>query len=283
MISRREYLESSSSLRSGAPRSTPDLVVEANDQAASPVGHLEPLLGLLVGLAAWEVAGRALHYSFLPPLSSVLGAVPGLIAHDRLLEYLGASLMSLMIGYLLSASSGVALGLLMGRYRALGYAVEPFISALLAAPKLAFVPLLFALFGAGRGAQVSVVFMNAFFIIAISTMDGIRSVNASYVDMARTFGATERQVFWKVLLPATLPTTMAGLRVGVIRAVKGMVKGEMFIAVFGVGALLRRYGSRFDSERVYAILLVIIIIALVCSVVMGQIERRVAAWTECRS
>jgi ABC-type nitrate/sulfonate/bicarbonate transport system permease component len=251
---------------------------------SSPVQRLagarHTCVAFLIGAIAWEAAGRLLHFSFLPPFSSVLRAAAGMIASGQILGYLAASLVSLVLGYGLAAASGVTLGLLMGRYPTVDYVLEPYVNTFLASPKLVFVPVLYAIFGVGRGIQVAVVFMSAFFIIVVNTRGGMRTVEGSYVEMARSFGASERQLFWKVLLPAALPVTMAGLRLGVGRAVKGMINGEMFIAVFGLGALLRQYGGRFDSERVFAILLVVVGVALIASYAVGMLERRIVAWTE---
>jgi ABC-type nitrate/sulfonate/bicarbonate transport system permease component len=238
------------------------------------------VLALLAGAAVWEVAGRALHYSFLPPFSNVLLAAARLIASGQVLGYLASSLLALLIGYALAVVSGVTLGVLMGRYRRVEYAFDMYIYALLATPKIALVPVLFAIFGVSRTVQIAVVFLSSFFIIVVSTMGAIRTVDATYVEMARSFGAKERQLFWKVLLPATLPLTMAGLRLGMGRAVRGMINGEMFIAVFGLGGLLRLYASQFDAEKVFAILLVVISVALICSSIVQAVERRVTRWTE---
>jgi NitT/TauT family transport system permease protein len=238
------------------------------------------VLALLAGAAVWEVAGRALHYSFLPPFSNVLLAAARLIASGQVLGYLASSLLALLIGYALAVVSGVTLGVLMGRYRRVEYAFDMYIYALLATPKIALVPVLFAIFGVSRTVQIAVVFLSSFFIIVVSTMSAIRTVDVTYVEMARSFGAKERQLFWKVLLPATLPLTMAGLRLGMGRAVRGMINGEMFIAVFGLGGLLRLYASQFDAEKVFAILLVVISVALICSSIVQAVERRVTRWTE---
>jgi NitT/TauT family transport system permease protein len=238
------------------------------------------LPALLVGVGAWELAGRTLHFAFLPPFSAVARAALDLIASGQILGYLAASLVSLAIGYGVAVSGGVMLGLLMGRYRAVEYVVEPYVNTFLSAPKLVFIPILYALVGIGRGTQVAVVFLSAFFTIVVNTMYGIRSVDASYVEMARTFGASERQIFWKVLLPGALPLTMAGLRLGVGRAVKGMIRGEMFITLFGLGALLRKYGGRFDSEKVFAVLLVVTSVALLCTFAVRMVERRLLAWVK---
>ncbi len=241
---------------------------------------MQPWISLLLGAAAWEVSGRMLQLSFLPPFSSVLRAAMDLIISGQILGNLRASLIGLAIGFGLAVSSGVMTGLMMGRYRAVETMLEPFVNAFLAAPRLVFVPILYALFGVGRGVQVGIVFLSAFFVIVVNTMGGIQQVSASHVEMARSFGAGERQLLLRVLLPGALPMTMAGLRLGMGRAVKGMISGEMFIALFGMGALLRTYGSRFDSAKVFAILLIIVIVALVCSYAVALVERRLTRWME---
>jgi ABC-type nitrate/sulfonate/bicarbonate transport system permease component len=276
----REHLDAQSLPGGGPSGLRSQLVTDVQGWVVEIGGAHHSWISLLVGLAIWEVAGRVLHYSFLPPFSTVLRAVLDLVASGQILGYLAASLVSLFVGYGLAALVGVLLGLSMGRYGRVEYVIGPYINALLATPKIVFVPILYALFGVGRGTQVAIVFLSAFFIIVINTMGGMRNVDASCIEMARAFGASERQLFRKVLLPGALPLTMAGLRLGIGRGVKGMITGEMFIALFGLGALLRKYGSRFDSARVFAIVLVVIGVALLCSFAVRLLENRFTAWTE---
>ena len=238
------------------------------------------LFALAVGMVAWEIVGRVWQISFLPPFSNVLKAAADLTASGQILGNLAASLVGLFTGYALAAVLGVGLGVLMGRYRKVEHLFDLYINAFFAAPHIAFIPVLFALFGVSRSVQVAVVFMSAFFIIVINTMSAIRSVDTTYIEMAQSFGAREHQLFWQVLIPGAVPLTMAGLRLGMGRAVKGMINGEMFIAVFGLGGLLRTYGSRFDAEKVFAILLVVIAVALVCSAFVEAVERRLTTWME---
>ena len=132
---------------------------------------------------------------------------------------------------------------------------------MLAAPNLVFVPILAALLGVGRPTQVAVVFLYAFFPVTATTAAAIRLADSALVEMARAFGAGGRQLFWKVLVPGSTPMILTGLRIGMVRAVKGMITGEMLVAVSGLGALARIYGSRFDAERALAVLLVIVAVA----------------------
>jgi NitT/TauT family transport system permease protein len=98
--------------------------------------------------------------------------------------------------------------------------------------------------------------------------------------MARVFGATERQVLTRILLPGALPLIMAGVRIGMGRGVRAMIMGDMLIAVVGMGALLRRYGARFDAASVFGLLLVIVGVALACTRAIRSVERRMTRWTE---
>ena len=258
----------------------PQTSLDAQSELLSIGEARQWLLSLLLGGAIWELAGRALRFSFLPPISSVLIAAADLIASGQIAGHLLASLGSLAIGYGLAVVGGLTLGLLVGRYRWAEVALAPYINALLSTPKLVLVPILYSLLGLGRGVQVAVIFLNAFFIITVNTAAGIRSVEASYIEMARVFGAGEGQLFRKVLLPGALPLTMAGLRLGIGSAVKGMITGEMLVTVSGLGALLRKYGSRFDSAQLFAVLLVVVGVALLCTLFVQAIERRVTAWSE---
>lgn len=259
----------------------PSSILRCLSVSASPARHVLALLfSLSVGVVAWEMAGRWAGLRFLPPFSQVLWAAGDLIVSGQIVTPLVASLFSLVIGYGTAVAAGVTLGVLMGRYRAVEYALDPYLNAFLATPKIALVPVMYGLFGVSRFVQVGFIFLSAFFIVVLNTMRGIQTVDPTPVEMARAFGAREHQLFWKVLLPGALPLTMAGLRLAIGHAVKAMVTGEMFITLFGLGAMLRTYGGRFDAERVFAILLVVIAVALVCSAMVQTIERRLTQWME---
>jgi NitT/TauT family transport system permease protein len=233
---------------------------------------------LLAGVVTWEVAGRWAGIRFLPPLSHVLLAGIDLIASGQIITHLAASLLSLLTGYGLAVVLGLLLGGVMARFQTIEYVLNPYLNAFLATPKIVLLPVMYAFFGLSRLVQVAVIFLSAFFVIVLNTMRGIQTVDPAYVEMARAFGASQHQLFRKVLLPGALPLTMAGLRLAMGYGVKGMVTGEMFITVFGIGALLRIYGGRFDAEKVFAILLVVIGVGLLCSYTIQAIERRLTHW-----
>jgi ABC-type nitrate/sulfonate/bicarbonate transport system permease component len=238
---------------------------------------------LLLMALAWEVTAALLRFPFLPPLSSVLAALWQLTVEGEILGHLLPSLISLLLGYALGGGLGLALGALLARHPLLDRVLDPYVSAMLAAPNLVFVPILAALLGVGRPTQVAVIFLYVFFLVTATTASAIRMADGALVAMARSFGAGDRQLFWKILVPSSAPMILGGLRIGLVRGVKGMIGGEMLVALTGLGALARTYGSRFDTERALAVLVVIMAVALVGAGRIEALEWRWAGWRDRRA
>ncbi|GAB2873156.1 ABC transporter permease [Streptomyces mayteni] len=237
-----------------------------------------PLVSLLIGAVVWEVAARLLDQAYLPPAGAVIARLWEMTADGMILGSLLSSLLNLGLGFGISLTLGLTLGLLMGRYRAVDAALSVYMYALLTAPSLVFAPVFFSLFGPGRASIVAVVVMYSLFIIVISTASAVRAVPRHLIEMAQLYGASERQLLLRVVLPAALPLAMSGVRLGVGRAVTGMINGEMFIAVVGLGRVLTQAGGRFDSESVLAVLLAVITVALVAVGLVQWVDRRLNHW-----
>ncbi|MET8689968.1 ABC transporter permease subunit [Streptomyces sp. NPDC004732] len=235
-------------------------------------------LALALGAGAWELTGRLADASFFPPLSTVAARLGELTADGELLANLGDSLANLTLGFALSLLGGLLTGLAMGRFRKVEAALDVYVNALLTAPTLVFAPVFFSLLGAGRASVVAVVVTYAMFVITVNTAAAIKSVPAHLVEMARSYGAGEWQVLVRVMLPAAAPLIMAGVRLGVGRAVTGMVNGEMFIAVVGLGHVVTEAGGRFDSAGVLAVLVVVIAVALGAIGLVQAVDRRLNRW-----
>ncbi len=235
-------------------------------------------VSILGGAILWEVIGRAADVRFFPPLSAVLGRLVEMTLEGLILESLAASLANLVLGLGLSLVLGVGLGMLMGAYPRVYGALDIYVYALLTAPALVFAPVFFSIFGTDRASIVAVIVVYAVFIIVVNTADGIRSVPQPLIQMAKSFNASERQILFRIMLPAALPMIMTGLRLGTGRAVKGMINGEMFIAVVGLGRVVSQAGGQFDGESVLAILIVIIVVALVAVRLVQMLDRRLTSW-----
>jgi len=236
------------------------------------------LLSVITLAALWEIAGRTGNARLLPPLSKVVSAWVEIFVSGQLFQALAISLQALVLGFGLSVLFGVPLGLLMGRYRRLEVFLDVYMTALLTVPMISFIPFLVIAFGLGLHSRVWIVFLFAFVIIAINTTAGVRNVDPTLTEMAASFGARERELFAKVILPAALPMIMAGIRLGMGRAVLGMVTSEMILAVVGFGAMLMTFGASFNSPALFATILTIVVLAVALLALIQYLDRRLMPW-----
>jgi NitT/TauT family transport system permease protein len=237
-------------------------------------------LAIIGGAAIWELLGWALAVPWLPRFSGVIAALVQFLQSGVILGNLLVSLQGLAIGFGISLVTGLLIGVLMGRYRRVEQAIDIYVYALFIAPSMIFAPIFFALFGLSDAVRIAVIVVYSVFVIIINTATAIRTVDPALVEMARSFGCNERQIMVRILLPAALPLVFAGIRLGMGRAVKGMINGEMFIAFVGLGALAQRYGSQFESAKVFALTIVILVIALAANWVVQIFENKFTAWTQ---
>ena len=238
------------------------------------------VFALLAGAVIWESLGWSLGLQWLPPFSQVLVALVQFLASGLILSNLQSSLLSLIVGFALSLVFGLFLGALMGRYRVVEKAFDVYVHALFVCPSILFAPIFFAIFGLSDASRIAIIFVYSTFVIVINTATAIRTVEPSLVEMAYSFGCREHQIFTRILLPASLPLVFAGIRLGMGRAVKGMINGEMLIAFVGLGALAQKYGAQFDAARVFAIAMVVLIIGLVGNAIVQTLEHRLTRWAD---
>jgi NitT/TauT family transport system permease protein len=238
------------------------------------------VLALLAGAVFWEVLGWSVGLQWLPPFSKVMEALVQFVGSGVILANLGSSLQGLILGFSLSLILGLVLGSLMGRYRYVEKALDVYVHALFVCPSIVFAPIFFAIFGLSDASRIAIIVVYSMFVIVINTATSIRTVDPSLVEMARSFGCRERQIFSRILLPASLPLVFAGIRLGMGRAVKGMINGEMLIAFVGLGALAQRYGAQFDAAKVFAIAMVVLIIGLVSNALVQRLDHRLTRWAD---
>jgi ABC-type nitrate/sulfonate/bicarbonate transport system permease component len=226
----------------------------------------------------WEVAGRIMDTTLIPPLSKIASAWLRLWMNGKLVENLAMSLWTLAAGFLLAVSLGIIIGMLMGRFRPVEHFLDLYINALMSAPMTAFVPLLIMWFGLGVESRIAVVFLFAFFVIVVNTMTGVKQVDRTFVEMARSFGAKDLEIFFKVVLPAAMPAIMAGVSIGMGRAVKGMVTAEMLLTLTGIGGMIMQYGSAFATDALFAVILTILMVAMIAMKLVKMVDRRLTGW-----
>jgi ABC-type nitrate/sulfonate/bicarbonate transport system permease component len=235
---------------------------------------------IVVFLIAWELYGRSINPIFLSYPTAIAGAAVDLITSGQLVAALLKSLQGLAIGFGLAIVVGIGLGVLMGRYRTLHYALDPFLIALYATPGVALIPLIMLWLGLGLQAKVVIIFEACFFPIVINTYAGVRNVSRANVDVARAYGASDRQVLRLVLLPSALPFIMAGIRLAVGRGVIGMVVAEFFTALSGLGSLIIIFENAFATAKLFVPVITLSLLGVSLTALAQQLERRLAPWKE---
>lgn len=225
-------------------------------------------IGIVSSLALllfWEVTGRAAQFPYLPPPTKVLVALWTLSINGTILKALSATLVALAVGLVAAIALGIGIGTAIGLSRTARLAFGPYIDALMSAPMTAFVPLFILLFGLGIETRIVVVIVFAFFPIVVNTQAGMMAVREDLIEMARSFGASRSEIFWKVRLPMSYDHIATGLRMGMARGVEGNITGEVLIAAVGIGALVTQYGRAFTTDRLFAIVIVIILMSFAAS------------------
>jgi NitT/TauT family transport system permease protein len=235
-------------------------------------------LSIVIVLGGWEILGAQINPVFLSTPSRILVALLALLRNGQLFEALRLSLLGIALGFGAAVAVGVPLGILMGRSRTAEAALEPWVNALYVTPRVALIPLLLIWFGIGFEAQVVVIFLSSVFPLIVNSYAGVREIGSSLVDTARSFCADERQLFYEVVLPASAPFIMTGLRLGIGQAVIGMIVAQMFLALSGLGKLLVNYGDFYKTDYVFAVVIVIAVLGVVLTEAVKIIERRFAHW-----
>lgn len=225
-------------------------------------------------LIVWEIVGQRIGRLILAPPSAVFSAFVEMAETGEILAALRDSLSSLLLGFLIALLIGIVVGGLMGWNRELAQVLDPFISGFYVVPVAALVPLLIVWFGIGTVPRIMTIVLFAVFEIMIATTTAVRGVDERLIEMARTFGANTGQLITKVVLLGALPVIFAGIRIGIGRAVQGMVTAELLFAVTGLGGLVMRYAGVYRLDKVLVTVVIVSLIGVTAMGLMQLIERR---------
>jgi NitT/TauT family transport system permease protein len=243
---------------------------------------MKMLLSLIVWFLLWEAVGQAKLSSIVPPFSAVIEAAIEIAPTDKFRSAALISLRSFALGMGLALAVGIPLGVLMARVKSVGRILGMWVNIFVSAPISALVPILMAVLGIGETTVVVTVFLFAVFVIILDTQVGVTQADRSLVEMARAFGASRRQLYTKVLLLSALPEILAGVRLGAIRGVKGVVIGQLLVAIIGVGELFELYSQHFLMEEFWALVVIVFLFAFAVSEAIAALERRVEYYAAAR-
>ena len=254
----------------GRPRSFPRRVLDA--PWLYRLGSIA-VIGLL-----WELGANAADSIFIPGFVDTIRAAVALAQDPRIWNAFWLSNQALIFGFAVSVVLGIPLGFAIARLRGVEPIIDPYITIMLVVPMAAIIPLLIMSLGIGMTTRIVIIILFTFPNLVVNARAGVRQVEPNLIEMATSYGASERTIWRRVLLPGSLPAIMAGIRLGLGRAVTAMVIVELLLTPVGIGGLIQNFRARFQAANLYAVVVLVVIEALILITLARVLERRIAPW-----
>ena len=240
------------------------------------------LLSVVGGLLLWELVSRFLvsNTLFLAAPTQIFAAIVSLAKTGELWQHLRISAVEFALGYVIASVLGIIVGLAMAESAVMKRVLQPWISGLYATPTIALAPLFILWLGIGIWSKVLVVIFLVLFPVTINTEAGLRTTSDRLVEMLRSFGASPRQIFFKVSLPSAVPFILAGLKLGIGRGLIGVVVAELFGSRAGLGRLISASADAFNMPELFAGVVVLAVAGIVMTAGFTWLEGRLVPWTK---
>jgi NitT/TauT family transport system permease protein len=230
-------------------------------------------------LLTWELVSRfVIPPQFLPPPSAIARALVSTTQSGELPRQLWQTASVLFLGFGLAIILGMVIGIAMGMFSTLRRILDPYVNAFYAMPTVALVPLVIIWLGLGFEAKVFLTWLVAVFPIIINAQIGVMNVPPAFIETARAFGCDQWQVFRRVVLHAAVPFLIAGIRLGLGRALVGVVVAEMFTALAGLGYMVVYYGNTFRTAELFVPIVVLAVLSIAITNLIYRVERWIAPW-----
>jgi ABC-type nitrate/sulfonate/bicarbonate transport system permease component len=215
---------------------------------------------------------------FMTYPSAIFKAAWGLIVSGELPQAFLSSMYPFVVGLVISIVGGIAIGIMIGQFWLLEYALDPFLNALYAIPRVALIPLIILWAGLETSGKVVIIVSVAIFPVIVNTYSGIKDVRGSLIEIGRAYGATGLQIFSKIILPASVPYIMAGVRLAVGMAIIGIIVAEFFTAITGLGGEIVLYANNFATAKLFVPIIVTGALGIGLSELVAHIERKLSGW-----
>lgn len=244
--------------------------------------YLTGTVSVLGGLLLWESVSRVLVANplFLAAPSQIMAAIYNLSLTGEMERHIAVSAAEFALGYVIASVIGIAIGFGMASSVRFKQAMQPWISGLYATPTIALAPLFILWLGIGIWSKVLVVIFLVLFPVTINTEAGLRTTSERLTEMLRSFGASPRQIFFKVSLPSALPFILAGLKLGIGRGLIGVVVAELFGSRAGLGRLISQAADAFNMPELFAGVVVLAVAGISMTAGFTWLEKRLVPWTK---
>jgi NitT/TauT family transport system permease protein len=257
---------------------TDDYLAESQKEWLKAHPNLIRVTAVAIFFVFWEVAARHSNPMFMTYPSAILSAAWELTLTGELPQALIASAIPFFAGLAISIVAGIAIGIAMGQSWLVEYAMDPFVNALYAIPRVALVPLIILWAGLETTGKIVIIVSIAIFPVIVNTYSGIKDVRGSLIEIGRAYGASEFQIFTKIVLPASVPYIMAGIRLSVGLAIIGIIVAEFFTAITGLGGIIVLYANNFATAKLFVPIIVTGILGIGLSELVALVERRLSRW-----
>lgn len=235
-------------------------------------------LAVVLALIAWELYSSTQPAYFFPGLAAIVDAFVAQIQRYDLLDAYWRTMGTVAVGYIVGVVVGVLVGLSMGLDERVEVTLDPYVSALYVAPVSALIPLIIMVGGPNFRSRLFVVFLFVVFELIVTTLNGTKTTPDGLVDAIRSFGGSQLTVVRKVVIPHTMPYVFAGMRLGVGRAIKGVILAELLIEFSNLGAIVREWEELFQLAGVLSIAILLMLTGIVLTRGVKVIRNRVITW-----
>jgi ABC-type nitrate/sulfonate/bicarbonate transport system permease component len=256
---------------------------DAVPQIAFAERYRKLLLGLLsvaLFLAAWQAVFLVVTFNplFISKPTLIAASLYELIVSGELFREIAVSAVPFIYGFSAAIVVGVSVGIVMGWRTRVGYALDPLMTIFYASPLVALAPLVIVFFGVGVSGKSVIIFLLSVFPFIFNTQAGVKAVDRLLINVVRSLGGTEKDLYLKVLMPSVLPYIVAGARIAIGRGLIGVLVAEFFAASEGIGYAIARYGDLFALDKMFACIVAIMVIAVIMTEGIRWAERSAFPW-----
>jgi len=237
-------------------------------------------LAVAIFIAAWQAMFLFVPFNklFISKPDLIWNALVDLVVSGDLLRDLAVSAAPFLYGFGAAVIVGVPLGVVMGWRAPVRYTLDPIMTIFYASPLVALAPLVIVFFGVGVSGKAIIIFVLSVFPFIFNAQAGVRAIDPLLINVVRSLGGSERDLYLKVLIPGVLPYIVAGARIAVGRGLIGILVGEFFAASEGIGYAIARFGDLFALDKMFACILAIMVIAVVLTEGIRWAERAAFPW-----
>ena len=238
------------------------------------------LLAVVLFFLTWQAVFLFVPFNslFISKPNLVFAGLFDLVVTGDIFHDLYVSALPFVYGFVSAVFVGVTIGILMGWRVRVGYALDPLMTVFYASPLVALAPLVVVFFGVGVSGKAIIIFLLAVFPFIFNAAVGVRAVDRLLVNVVRSLGGTEKDLYFKVIVPSVLPYIVAGARIAIGRALVGVLVGEFFAASEGIGYAIARFGDLFALDKMFACIITVMVIAVIMTEGIRWAERAAFPW-----